>query len=149
LSNIESIYCKELLRNKGDTMNVELLRKIEHLYYEEKMSTRKAANILNIQQSTVIKYLKKYSKGTRDRSEACKLRTTNEYREKIKQKQLGETNSSAKLTEEKVIRIRLEYEELLIDGCTKTEAQHKLAKKYGVKRPTISDIVLKRTWKHI
>jgi predicted XRE-type DNA-binding protein len=149
LSNIEYIKSSKTWRNDADKMDIELLKRIEYLYYDEKMSTRKVANILNIQQKTVITYLNKYSKGTRDKTKACLLRSTTDYREKIRQNQLGELNNSAKLTKEKVIYIRHEYEKLLLEGYKKTEAQHKLAKKFGVKRPTISDIVLRKTWKHI
>ncbi|WP_066307799.1 hypothetical protein [Bacillus sp. FJAT-29814] len=130
-------------------MNAELLKEIERLYYQEKLSTRNVARILHIEAHTVIKYLNQYAAGTREKSEACRLRTTPEYSEKIRSTQLGELNTCAKLTEEQVKRIRSEYEELLWDGYTKTDAQYKLAKKYGVKRPTISDVVLRKTWKHI
>ncbi|EWG11693.1 hypothetical protein [Cytobacillus firmus] len=130
-------------------MNTELLREIKRLYYNEKLSTRQVASIVGIQASSVGDYLNKYAEGTRDRKMACKLRTNDEYREKIKFTQLGEKNSVAKLTEEKVLKIRQIYEDLLSEGHGKTQAQYYLAKKYGVKRPTVSDIVRRRTWKHI
>jgi hypothetical protein len=130
-------------------MNAELLEVIERLYYEEKMSTREVAKTLHTSSDKVIEFLNTYSSGTRDRSTACRLRTTPEYSEKIRNTQIGERNTCAKLTEEKVIRIRNEYEELLLDGYGKTEAQYKLARKYEVKRPTISDVVLRKTWRHI
>lgn len=130
-------------------MNNELIVKIKHLYYNEKMSTRQVAAVVGIQSKTVIKYLNNNAEGTRNRKLACKLRTTDEYREKIKITQIGEKNNSAKLSEEKVLQIRQRYEDLLSEGHGKTQAQHYLAKKHGVKRPTVSDIVLRRTWKHI
>lgn len=34
-------------------------------------------------------------------------------------------------------------------GERKTKTQYELARKYGVKRPTISNIVCGRTWKHL
>jgi DNA-binding transcriptional regulator LsrR (DeoR family) len=130
-------------------MNAELLKEIERLYYEEKLSARKVAATLHIATQTVKFCLTTYSAGIRNKSEACRLRTTAEYSEKIRATQLGELNTCAKLTEEKVKQIRIMYEELLWEGYNKTEAQYKLAKKYGVKRPTISDVVLRKTWKHI
>ncbi|TWG61225.1 NUMOD3 domain-containing DNA-binding protein [Bacillus subtilis] len=75
-------------------------------------------------------------------------RHTAEYIEKIAEKKRGELNPSSKLSQEQVKSIRSEYE-LLINNMKKTEAQNYLAKRYGVKRPTISDIVLYKTWKHI
>ncbi|MFL0441749.1 hypothetical protein ACH0BE_00490 [Bacillus subtilis] len=75
-------------------------------------------------------------------------RHTAEYIEKIAEKKKGELNPSSKLNQEQVKSIRGEYE-LLINNMKKTEAQNYLAKRYGVKRPTISDIVLYKTWKHI
>jgi predicted transcriptional regulator len=130
-------------------MNPELLKEIELLYYDEKMSIRRVAAELKSSTQTVKDYLNTYSRGVRKGSEACLLRTTPEYSEKIRLTQLGERNTGAKLTKEKVIRIRREYDILLMDGYRKTEAQNKLATKYSVKRPTISDIVLRKTWKHI
>jgi predicted DNA-binding protein YlxM (UPF0122 family) len=130
-------------------LNVELLQRIEQLYYEEKFSTRKVASSLSVPAQTVRDYLNTFSKGTRSASEACKLGATDEYRKKIGITKQGENNTGAKLTEKKVLLIRREYEELLEDGYRKTEAQHKLARKYNVKRPTISDVVLYKTWKHI
>ncbi|MCM3404268.1 hypothetical protein [Cytobacillus oceanisediminis] len=130
-------------------MNSELLVEIKRLYYDEKKSTRQVADIVRIQAKTVIKYLNKNATGTRDIKLACQLRTTDEYREKIKITQIGEKNNSAKLSEKEVLKIRQIYEDLLSEGHGKTQAQHYLAKKYGVKRPTVSDIVCRRTWKHI
>ncbi|WP_332274825.1 NUMOD3 domain-containing DNA-binding protein [Bacillus velezensis] len=75
-------------------------------------------------------------------------RHTAEYIEKIAEKKKGELNPNSKLSPEQVKSIRSEYE-LLINNMKKTEAQNYLAIRYGVKRPTISDIVLYRTWKHL
>jgi len=63
--------------------------------------------------------------------------------------QLGESNNQAKLTAETVLAIRDEYEIALKEGAQKTATQVALAKEHGVKRPTISDIVLRKTWKHV
>ncbi|GIN22580.1 hypothetical protein J1TS3_37140 [Siminovitchia fordii] len=78
-----------------------------------------------------------------------RYRATPEYREKIRQTKIGEKNHQVKLTKDQVISIRQEYEAALQDGYQKTATQYYLAKKYSVKRSTISDIVLRRTWKHI
>lgn len=129
-------------------MNKELLKEIEHLYYDEKMATRNVATALNTTTHIVRNYLNLYSNGARKRSEACLLRTTDDYREKIRITQLGERNTSVKLTADNVLKIRAEYQQLLLI-TNKSQAQYELAEKYGVKRPTISDIVLRKTWKHI
>ncbi|MED4206607.1 hypothetical protein [Neobacillus mesonae] len=128
-------------------MSEEILQVVEKLYYEENLSTRKVADLLHVTPQTVSYYLKK-SSGLRDIKAACKLRTTDEYRKKIRATQIGELNTSAKLSEEEVIKIRNEYSQLLLI-TNKTQAQYELAEKYGVKRPTISDVVLRRSWKHI
>ncbi|MCI3198097.1 hypothetical protein GXP75_21050 [Bacillus sp. HU-1818] len=75
-------------------------------------------------------------------------RQTAEYIEKLAMSKMGELNHRSKLNQEQVKSIRSEYQ-LLINNMKKTEAQNFLANKYGVKRPTISDIVLYKTWKHI
>ena len=82
-------------------------------------------------------------------SEAAIFRKNDEYIEKLSLSQAGEKAHAAKLTEEAVLAIRKEYEEALHNGAQKTATQYFLAEKYNVKRPTISDIVLRRTWKHI
>ncbi|MBU8716585.1 NUMOD3 domain-containing DNA-binding protein [Bacillus subtilis] len=75
-------------------------------------------------------------------------RQTAEYIEKLAKLKMGELNPKSKLSQEQVISIRKEYE-LLINYMKKTEAQNYLAERYCVKRSTISDIVLFKTWKHI
>lgn len=130
-------------------MNEELLKEIERLYYDEKLSITKVAAGLNIAVSTVSLYLNKYSHGTRSLSEAGRLRSTDEYRKKIGISKQGEKASHAKLTNQEVKKIRHEYDGLILDQYEKIEAQKKLAWKYGVTRATISDVVLRRTWKHI
>lgn len=77
------------------------------------------------------------------------MRTTDEYRKKIALTQIGDNNSSRKLYSEEVIEIRRLYNEMLASGHKKTQSQYFLASKYGVKRPTISDIVLRKTWTHL
>ncbi|MGE8081455.1 sigma factor-like helix-turn-helix DNA-binding protein [Peribacillus loiseleuriae] len=126
-----------------------MLEKIKHLYYEEKLSTRQVAKQLNISPQTVKSRLKNELEGARSPKEGTILRSSQEYSGKIRVTQLGSKNSSAKLIEETVLRIRAEYEQALQDGKQKSATQHYLAKKYNVKRPTMSDIVLYKTWKHI
>lgn len=76
-------------------------------------------------------------------------RTTDEYRAKIAREKLGEKNPSAILTSEVVIEIRKQYEVMLETGSKKTESQRYLGKVYGVSRSCVSDIVGRRTWKHL
>lgn len=121
------------------------IEEINRLYYDEKMSLRQVASVTGHTGEYIKKRLKH---GPRNKKEALAYRSTADYKEKLSVKQLGELNSSAKLTEEKVLAIRQEYEQLL-ESHMKTQAQYYLASKYGVKRPTISDIVLRKTWKHI
>lgn len=130
-------------------MNTDLLKEIEDLYYKQKLSVRQVAVLLNISANTVRDYLNDFSSGTRGISEACLLRTTDDYRIKIGLTQQGENNTVAILNDKSVLMIRREYEEMLLDGYAKTQAQRKLGMKYNVKRSTISDVVLRRTWKHI
>lgn len=54
----------------------------------------------------------------------------------------GSAVGSSKLTEEQVILIRIEY------NCARITPQE-LADKYNVSRRTISDVLRRRTWKHI
>lgn len=125
--------------------NLEM--KITYLYYIEKYSIRQIAKVLECGNHTVSRTLHNFS-GVRDRKRALALRSTDEYREKISQTKIGEKNIQAKLTESDVLDIRESYPKLL-GTFNKTQAQYLLADEYGVKRPTISDIVLRRTWKHI
>jgi len=63
--------------------------------------------------------------------------------------QVGEQNNSVKLTESDVVAIRSYYQSEIQSGAQKTATQYYLAEQYGVKRTTISDIVLNYTWRHI
>lgn len=125
----------------------ELMENIKHLYFEEKLSYRQVAKHLGVSNSTVAKRIRIMG-GGRTPQEGAVLRSSPEYSEKLRVTQLGENNSSAKLSTESVLAIREEYPNLL-GSFTKTQAQYLLATEYGVKRPTISDIVLRNTWKHI
>lgn len=121
---------------------------ISRLYYTEKLSANAVAKKINRDKSFVLGRLHKMQ-GPRTIHEGTILRTTPEYVEKIRQTKLGDRNHQAKLTESDVLDIRSRYQLALSEGAQKTATQVALAKKYGVKRPTISDIVLHRTWKHI
>lgn len=55
----------------------------------------------------------------------------------------GENSHFAKLTEQEVISIRDEY------NYSKSITHKVLGLKYGVSGPTISNIVLRKTWKHV
>lgn len=125
----------------------ELNEKIKHLYLDEKLSYRQTAKRLGIADSTVAKRLRKLG-ISRSAKEATILRSSPEYSESIRQTKLGDRNHRAKLTESEVIEIRKVYPELQ-KTFTKHQSQLLLAEEYGVKRPTISDIVLRRSWKHI
>jgi plasmid maintenance system antidote protein VapI len=120
---------------------------IDRLHYEEKLSINEIANILNLNETTIKTIINKKQlhveiiKGTSSRD--------SEYRQKIREKLQGENCYKAKLTDNAVKKIRGEYELLLEFGIPKIEAQYKLAKKYGVKRPTITNVVKNQTWKHI
>ena len=54
----------------------------------------------------------------------------------------GEQVGTAKLTKEQVIEIRTKY-------ITKRYSQYFLAKEYNVSRGNISDILRKKSWRHI
>lgn len=127
----------------------DFVKEVERLYYHEKLSTRRVAEILNCSASKVRTCLHTKLQGVRPHKEACTLRSTHDYSEKIRVTQLGEKNNQVKLTKEAVIKIRQEYEQAVNDGAQKSATQYYLARKYNVKRPTISDIVLRKTWKHI
>ncbi|KZE65041.1 hypothetical protein AV545_03725 [Paenibacillus jamilae] len=125
-----------------------LNEKIAFLYYDKLCSTRQVAKELNISASAVSKVLKEHYTGCRNRTVACNLRTTINYRSKLSTSQQGDNNNQRKLSSKEVIEIRELYEEM-IKSNTKLQSQYVLAQKFGVRRPTISDIVLRRTWKHI
>ncbi|UHH07146.1 hypothetical protein LUM37_02785 [Bacillus subtilis] len=77
-----------------------------------------------------------------------KKRQTEEYLTKLASAKQGESNPGAKVKEKDVLFIRRKYSELICQ-MKKTDAQNLLAKEFGIKRATVSDIVLKRTWKHL
>lgn len=123
-------------------------KEILHYYVDKKMSVRAVAAKLRVGGATVRKVLKAHN-ATRSRAEACKMRSSCEkYREKMSVTQIGSKNSSGKLKEEQVIAIRAEYPTLL-NSYRPTAAQTLLAERYKVSRGTVSDIVHRRTWKHI
>lgn len=125
----------------------EITKEIQRLYFEEKLSYRQVANQLGLSNSYVSQKLKLLG-GGRSIKEATALRSTSEYSEAIRRTKLGEKNTQSKLTETEVLAIREVYPELL-GTFNKHQAQHLLADEYSVKRSTISDVVLRRTWKHI
>ena len=125
----------------------ELIEKVKHLYFCKKLSYRQVAKHLGVSNSAVAKRIKELG-GGRTAQEGAVLRSSPEYSEKLRVTQLGEKNSVAKLSTEAVLTIRAEYPKLL-GTYTKTQAQYLLADEYNVKRPTISDIVLRKTWRHI
>lgn len=124
-------------------------KEIERLYFDEKLSAPQIAEILNCATGSVRHRLGQLDKKPRTVSEAAILRNTEEYIEKLSLSQAGEKARSAKLTDIAVLAIRKEYEESLQGGAQKSSTQYYLAEKYNVKRPTISDVVLRKTWKHI
>jgi len=125
--------------------NLEM--KVVYLYYVKKYSIRQVCGELNCNNKTVSQILHRKF-GVRSKEKTMALRSTSEYRDKIRQTKTGERNHQAKLNENDVIKIREEYTRLL-GTFSKSKAQYLLADEYGVKRPTISDIVLRKTWKHI
>lgn len=125
------------------------VREVERLYYKEKYSIRQVASILNCSHHKVKNCLHSQLHGPRSHKEACRNRTTDEYSKKLHKAQLGENNNQVVLNAEAVLEIRKLYEQALQEGLQKTATQYYLANKFNVKRPTISDIVLRKTWKHI
>lgn len=123
-------------------------KEIVRLYFDEKHSIRQVAQVLNLDKTLVRKILHETGSGVRTNADAMTLRSSDEYRDKLRETQTGIRNHQAKLTESDVVEIRQLYDELITSN-TKTQSQHMLAKRYGVKRPTISDVVLRKTWKHI
>lgn len=121
--------------------------KIVYLYYVERYSIRQVAKELDCTGETVRKVLHS-TFGVRDKQKAYALRSTEEFKTKISKATTGEKNSNAILTELDVIAIRDKYL-ILLDTFAKIPAQQTLADEYNVKRPTISAIVLRHTWKHV
>lgn len=125
--------------------NLEM--KIVYLYYVKRYSINLTARELRCS-ALVVKEAIQNTFGMRTAPDKFDFRTSAEYRESLSLSQLGENNNSAKLTESDVLAIRQQYP-ILQGAFTKSQSQYLLADEYGVKRPTISDIVLRRTWKHI
>ena len=130
-----------------DNYMPELNVEIQRLYSNEKLSHRQVAKRLRVANATVAKRIKKLG-ISRTASEATQLRSSPEYSVSIRKTKTGEKNAKAKLTDSDVLAIRKQYP-ILQGTFTKTQAQYLFADEYGVKRPTISDIVLRKTWKHI
>ncbi|MDY7043632.1 hypothetical protein RVS70_05375 [Virgibacillus sp. M23] len=147
-----------------------LIPDIERMYYNEKLSMTRIANALNLSYETVEKVIVYLLHGKRERSDVAKYVFNNlsevqksnmveqatkkrlsseDYIKKLSLTKLGIKNPQSKLNEEKVILIRRIYQDMLEQGYMKTQSQIVLAQKFGVKRPTISDIVLRRSWKHL
>lgn len=126
----------------------ELEEKIRAYYYDQKLSIRQVAKLMDISPNAVSRQLKSMG-GPRAMEDALRYRSTKAYSEKLSDTQIGEKNTQVKLTEADVLAIRSAYTSALQTGHQKTATQYKLAEQYGVKRPTISDIVLHKTWKHL
>ena len=147
---------------------------ISELYYEQGNSVQQVAETVGYSHGKVTGILKKHLKGTRTPKEIgakngerlrgtkvapdkvenmrkgwLRSRTTDEYKAKIAREKIGEKNPSAVLTSDIVIEIRKQYNDMLETGSKKTESQRYLGKEYGVSRSCVSDIVGRRTWKHI
>lgn len=58
-------------------------------------------------------------------------------------RQQGEAHANSKLTEEMVLQIRCDYENMI------KKSVYKLTGKYGVSHVTIHRIVTRKTWRHI
>jgi predicted XRE-type DNA-binding protein len=152
----------------------ELIKEVGHFYYDQKLSIKQVAQRLNIGRTMTLEILNQNIHGSRKPKEAAKLRIIKygnpkltpiqldhlrdrirvrgfkeEWKKQISQKNRGEGNKRAKLTEQTVLAIRNEYEEAIKQGRQKTATQYELAEKYNIKRPTVSDIVLCKKWKHI
>lgn len=148
----------------------KLIEEIRILYYEKNLTISTIAKELNIYSGTVSNVLKHNLYGTRTLSEKSSLafnsmdnqkrknfftksletrKNNPEYIQKLSEKQTGMLNNQAKLTDIQVIEIRNSYKDMLDNGYKKLEAQNILAEEFKVKRSTISDIVLFRTWKKV
>lgn len=69
-------------------------------------------------------------------------RYNKEYAQKLSKTKNGSLNHQSKLSESQVIEIRNLHE-------TGNWTHQALADKFNIKRPTVSDIINRRTWKHI
>jgi hypothetical protein len=152
----------------------KLIKKVEEMYYKKEMSSKEISDILGIHTSIILNILNNYLYGTRSYKEAAQVRRKNTNRYKMSEQHLenirkgiksrgfknkwkeiisqanrGSKNKRAKLTEEQVLQIRQEYKLMIQKDDNKISAQNKLAYKFGVKRTTISDIVLRKKWKHV
>lgn len=122
-------------------------KKIIYYYCTRKYSIRQTIKATSCSDNYVKKILRNHNL-IRDKKEALALRSTDEYRQKIGDTKRGEKQPGSKLTEEKVLKIRSSYEDL-IKTFSRTEAQHILATEYNVSRSTILDVIHRRTWTHI
>jgi len=137
-----------LSEQSGDNMVRKMSKdkKIIFYYCTRKYSIRQTAKAINASSTYVRKILHTHNL-IRDKKEALTLRSTDEYRKKISDTKRGEKQAK-KLTEQKVLAIRSEYENLIND-FTRTEVQYALAIDYEVSRSTILDVIHRRTWTHI
>ena len=127
--------------------NLEM--KIAYLYYVKKYSMRHVSKELRCSTHVVRDSLMN-TFGIRDKQKVFELRSTPDFKEKLRRANTGEIHPKAKLTESDVIAIRKRYSDLLqLSTFTKTQARQLLADEYGVKPPTIASIVFRRNWKHI
>lgn len=125
-----------------------LKQEISHLYYGEKLSASQVAKSIGRSKSFVLARLREMD-GTRTKHEGTILRSSPEYSEKLRIAQTGESNNQVKLTESDVLAIRNAYDNAIEIGQKKYETELTLSKEFNVGRSTISDIVKRRTWKHI
>lgn len=164
--NVGGNYLKNY---KPTPKTMKQVPEIKRLYEDEKQSISKIAKLLGTSQLTVSNVVKHYLKIERSRSDTQRnafnnltvdqkenffarskeVKNDKGYKEKLSKTKSGTLNPQHKLKEKDVLQIRKEYHELLQKEQRKTEIQHLLAEKYNVKRPTISDIVLNRTWKYL
>lgn len=146
-----------------------MVPEIKRLYLNQELSIAQVSKNIGIDYGTtsnVINYYLKcnrtrsnnqkvvYKKLSKDQINAIKagrksIMGDKEYLRKLSTTKYGTLNPHHKLKESDVIEIRRLYKDYLEKGYKKTETQYLLADKFSVKRPTISDIVLYKTWKHL
>lgn len=163
LDNLVRVPMKSTLAKKNRVLNMYHHEKkpISQIARDLKMDFQTVKSIL-IEHSSIqplrtlsetqrLKFEKLAKSGLLDKLKQGRLKKLKDptYIEKLSKTKEGSLNPLSKLTEEDVKQIRQSYIDLQQQGLMKTESQKILARKYGVKRATISDIVLKRTWKHI
>jgi len=126
-------------------------------YWKGKKHTEKAckkmrkAKLGKKHSKETIEKIRKSLTGRKFSEEHCKnlskaltgIKRSKETCEKIRKAQQGEKNNSVKLTEKKVISIRAEFKENVYGEYVR------LARKYGVNPPAITNVILRKTWKHI